>query len=85
MMIHFYIILGIACGLGFLIFLYLEGYFCKHEFTKTDEMVIPSEFDMVKSSGYKPMNYHNTTRIYVTDFRCKICGKSHRKKVSTKD
>ena len=84
-MIPFFVTVGILIILGALMLLYLDGkILCKHEYELYDSKVIPSQLDMLKEYGIKANTHTSTRRVYITDYKCKKCGKIHRLKASSK-
>lgn len=83
-MVEIICIVVIVFVLGIIMLRYLDGGFCQHEYEEIKHFVIPSELDNVKENGFKPNTLCSVTRKYVTDYRCKKCGKIHRKVEQTK-
>lgn len=57
--------------------------FCKHKWNKINDLVVPSEADMIKDMGKYLYSFHRLTRVYVTDYSCELCGRIKRFKTET--
>jgi hypothetical protein len=62
---------------------FVSRIFCLHDEELVNQFEVMSEFDIVVSNGKVPIPWDSKTRIVVTDYKCKKCGKFKRRKVFT--
>lgn len=59
-------------------FSFMKKLFCNHNFEMVHHFEIPSEYDIVVSSGKIANTHCSLTRKYITDYKCIKCGKIKR-------
>ncbi len=62
---------------------WINRLFCTHDYTEVKSFEVKSEFDILKEAGYAQNTWSSMTRQYVTDYRCKNCGKLKRLVIKT--
>ena len=59
--------------------------FCDHSYNIIKEVNLPSEIDMIREHGMKPLTTHSTVRKIVIISKCEKCNKIKHKEYKTED
>jgi len=62
---------------------FIRKTFCKHDYVLVNQFELPSEYDIVVESCYRPKTSCSLTRKMVSDYKCSECGDIKRKIVKT--
>ena len=55
-----------------------QQFLCAHDDEILNDFIIPSEFETILQNGKTPTTHSGLKRKYVTDFKCKKCGRVKR-------